>query len=402
MTAIGVPALPAGAALERSDPFPFRRLADAHPSHAAALREWRSRTHASVERLPTSVLLLLAERHAAALTVVDTVLADLAGRPSLGLAFYLGLRSELTFGTGDWGEASSSARAALRLAEAEGSPAMVAFAAACLARVEAGRGDEKACRAYVDLARATAPVDEGEIAMHAVEALALLLLGSGRPTDAVAVGSESGRQPSFRLTAEVVVEALVRAGQREAAARTIEGIAVDAERMGHAWARAAVRRCRGLVAPDHLAEAHFREALELHRAAGTPFEAARTELCLGEWLRRNRRPRDAAEVLRRALATFQRLGAVTWAERTRSELRASGDHRRGERRARTLCGGPDAALTPQEERVALAVAEGASNKEAAAALFVSARTVEFHLSSVYRKLGVSSRSQLARQFAQAS
>jgi len=120
-----------------------------------------------------------------------------------------------------------------------------------------------------------------------------------------------------------------------------------------------------------------------------PFERARTELCLGERLRRARRRAEAREPLRSALEAFERLGAAPWSERARVELSASGETAR--RRD------PYAAeqLTPQELQVALVVGRGATNKEAGAALFLSPKTIETHLGHVYRKLNVRSRTELA-------
>ena len=116
-------------------------------------------------------------------------------------------------------------------------------------------------------------------------------------------------------------------------------------------------------------------------------------LCYGEWLRRRRRRRDSREHLHGALETFERIGALPWAERARAELRASGERLR--RR------GPAAheQLTPQELQVSLAAAEGLTNKEIGARLFLSPKTVEFHLSRAYRKLDVNSRVELARLLA---
>jgi DNA-binding NarL/FixJ family response regulator len=119
-----------------------------------------------------------------------------------------------------------------------------------------------------------------------------------------------------------------------------------------------------------------------------PFERARTELCLGERLRRIRRRTAAREHLRKALEIFERLGAVPWIEHTRLELRATGE---------TIRRGTDSALhlTPQELQVALVVGRGASNHEAAAALFLSQKTIEYHLSNIYRKTNIRSRAELA-------
>jgi DNA-binding CsgD family transcriptional regulator len=120
------------------------------------------------------------------------------------------------------------------------------------------------------------------------------------------------------------------------------------------------------------------------------FDLARAQLLYGEHLRRERRRVDAPAALREALESFQRLGAEPWLERARTELRASGETaRKREHEA------PDR-LTPQELQVARRVVEEHSNKEVAAQLFLSPRTIDAHLRSVYSKLGISSRTQLAR------
>ena len=115
-----------------------------------------------------------------------------------------------------------------------------------------------------------------------------------------------------------------------------------------------------------------------------PFELARTRLAYGAKLRRARRAGDARRQLHEALARFEELGAVPWAEQAREELRASGGRRRARRQD----------LTPAELRVARVIARGATNREAAAELFVSPKTVDFHLRQAYRKLGVRNRTEL--------
>jgi DNA-binding CsgD family transcriptional regulator len=126
------------------------------------------------------------------------------------------------------------------------------------------------------------------------------------------------------------------------------------------------------VAPP--ARRHFIQALAWHEEAGEPFEEARTHLCFGERLRRGGRRKDAREHLRAALAVFEQLDAAPWAWRTRSELRAS-----GETVSHRTTGVADQ-LTPQEFQIALQVADGKTNREVGAALFLSPKTVEFHLS----------------------
>jgi DNA-binding CsgD family transcriptional regulator len=134
----------------------------------------------------------------------------------------------------------------------------------------------------------------------------------------------------------------------------------------------------------------FAEAMRLQEAF--PFERARTQLRLGERLRRERRLVDARVPLRSALAAFERLGATPWADKARAELAAAG--------ARRAHPGPAAPLelTPQEFRIARLVAEGATNREVAAQLFLSPKTVGYHLGKIYARLGIRSRAELVRLF----
>jgi len=151
-----------------------------------------------------------------------------------------------------------------------------------------------------------------------------------------------------------------------------------------------VARCRGIVAGDNDFAAHFRYALERHDADPFPFERARTELCFGERLRRAGERTAAQEQLSSAATTFAALGAAPWLERASDELRASG------RRLRRRESDRDQ-LTPREAQIAGQVAEGKSNREVAEALYLTPKTVEFHLTRVYRKLGVRSRTELVRK-----
>lgn len=138
-------------------------------------------------------------------------------------------------------------------------------------------------------------------------------------------------------------------------------------------------------------ERAFDHALECHDNDPSALERARTALCFGERLRRAGRRTSAREHLRDALDAFQLAGSLPWAERARNELAASGEHPRS--RGATTTG----ALTPQELQIALLVAEGLSNRDLATRLFLSVKTVEFHLTRIYRKLGVHSRSELVRR-----
>src|SRR5205814_2081756 len=134
-------------------------------------------------------------------------------------------------------------------------------------------------------------------------------------------------------------------------------------------------RSRALLGSGNEAESDFREALSTHSAIDRPLEQARTALLWGEYLRRERRRVDAREPLRTALDAFDRLGAVLWAERARSELRATGETAR-KREPSSL-----EQMTRQELQVVRAVGQGITNREVAAQLFISPRTVDHHLRS---------------------
>ncbi|WP_193314933.1 helix-turn-helix transcriptional regulator, partial [Georgenia thermotolerans] len=147
---------------------------------------------------------------------------------------------------------------------------------------------------------------------------------------------------------------------------------------------------RALLAEGADAERHFRAALAHHERSPRLVARARTQLAYGEHLRRARRRVDAREQLRAALATFEEVQARPWAERAAQELRASGET------ARRRDEPADAALTPQELQVVGLVRQGLSNREVAAQLFLSPRTIDFHLRNVFAKTGVTSRTQLAQ------
>jgi DNA-binding CsgD family transcriptional regulator len=181
----------------------------------------------------------------------------------------------------------------------------------------------------------------------------------------------------------------VRAGRTTEARDALAHFERQARATGRTWTFAAAARCRGLVADADDFEAEFDDALAWHERTPTPFELARTELCYGERLRRSRGTTEARKRLRSALATFERLGAAPWADRAKVELAATGERRR--RRGQATHREP----TPQEMQVAAIVARGATNREASAALFLSPKTIEAHLSRIYRKLGIRSRTELA-------
>lgn len=189
-----------------------------------------------------------------------------------------------------------------------------------------------------------------------------------------------------------LIEALVRTGQLAEAAQRHAQVHPLLVGMADPLATALDERAAALVTCGEEAESHYRQALAAHALAGDAFEQGRTELLLGEHLRRSRRRSEARAHLQRAVHAFDALGARPWAERASQELRAAGG-----RAARPVDAHPElSALTAQERAVARAVADGMTNREVAEALFLSPRTVEYHLGNVYRKLGVHGRGALAR------
>ena len=269
-----------------------------------------------------------------------------------------------------------------------------------LAWQEGLRGEEERCRPRAEEAIAATR----ELGLRLYEQLAwlglgLLEAGFGRWEEAIAPLREVNRElpgrdryvaglaPPLELAA-----ALARAG-RGAEAEPLLAAFAGSELAAVPLQAALAARCRGLLADGDGFEAEFALALERHGEAGYPFEQARTQLAFGERLRRAGRRIDARRQLRDALASFERLGAAPLAARAREELTAS-----GETQIRRDAESRDE-LTPRELQVALQVADGKPNKEVAAALFLSPKTIEYHLKHVYRKLGIHSRGELIRIFA---
>ena len=156
------------------------------------------------------------------------------------------------------------------------------------------------------------------------------------------------------------------------------------------WATAIEDRSRALLSDGPTAESLYRDAIDRLESTALRFDLARTHLVYGEWLRRERRHVDAREQLRVAHGFFTQFGMEGFAERARIELRATGEHAR----KRAVETSND--LTPQEAEISRLVAQGKTNVEIAAQLFISPSTVEYHLRKVFRKLDVKSRTQLAR------
>ena len=185
------------------------------------------------------------------------------------------------------------------------------------------------------------------------------------------------------------IESQLRAGRRDDAKPTLDAFERLATRTGRPWALATAARYRAVVSAPADVDDNFTAAERLLENVPSPFERGRTQLCWGERLRRDGRRLDARRHLAEALERFDELGAAPWAERAERELRSSGA------RARRREPGPSTALTATESQIADHVSQGKTNKEVAASLFLSPKTVEFHLGHIYRKLGIRSRTQLA-------
>src|SRR4051794_10668880 len=304
--------------------------------------------------------------------------------------------------TDQWPAAEASFDEAIRLARETGQRTELAAALAGLAWLEARQGREASCREHVAEASAMcAELGMGTYAIWTIEALGHLELALGRP--AAAIEHYRAQQAALRERgiADVdlspvpeLVDAHLRVGEAGTAGSLVGEFIDQAEEKGQPWALARAARCRGMVAEPAEMDGWFDEALRHHANTPDAFEEGMTRLAYGARLRRARKRVRAREELRAAVEVFERLGAVTWADQAGAELAATGETAR-RRDVSTLDD-----LTPQELQIARLLAEGRTTREAAAAIFLSPKTIEYHLRHVYQKLGISSRDQLARSLTQ--
>lgn len=344
-----------------------------------------------------------AGEHSAASRLVDSlVMSRRITGASFELAFALSARAHLYFRTGHWTAARADAEESVELARAANRPTTLARSLFVLARIEAGLGDTELA---VEHARGSYELGErfglGSLSWQASAAMGFALLGDGRPTEAVEwlertqdfTRASHVSLLATNMSAPDLVEAYLHCGKKPAAARVVDELALarpgEQGPVGHAL----FLRCRALVGGTD-AVGDFEAALELLTDVRSPFEEARTRLCLGERVRRDRDVGVARVHLVAAAEAFARLGASDWEHRARREAAAC---TRGRSSARS--GTRVDSLTPQEYGVAIEVANGATSREAGATLFLSPRTVEYHLGKIYRKLGLRSRSDLVRRIA---
>jgi DNA-binding CsgD family transcriptional regulator len=295
-----------------------------------------------------------------------------------------------------WTAAAAGYHEAIGLARDTGYGTDLAATLAGLAWLEARQGKEPECRAHAaEAAALAAHVGVGTHRIWVLAALADLELGLGHLDTALdhlrdqqAALDSLGIDDVDLSPAPELVEILVRLGDRGTAATIAATYSAQANAKGLPWPRARAARCDGLLGSDDEIDARFGEALALHERTSDVFERARSQLIYGARLRRARRRVRAREELRAALDTFDRVGATPWIRQATAELAATGETAR-QRDVSTLD-----QLTPQELQVALLLSQGQTTRAAAAQLFLSPKTVEYHLRHVYQKLGIGSRAEL--------
>ena len=298
--------------------------------------------------------------------------------------------------TDRWAEAQAIFHESINLARETGQHTELAASLARLGWLEARQGRSEESRLHATEAlELSRQLGLGLCEVWAIAALGDLDLGLGLPALAVAHFEE--QQEVLRAhdirdvdlsPAPELVELYLRLGRADEAAEAAATFERDATAKAQPWALARAARCRGLLAKDNELDDQFHASLALHDSTPDIFEAGRTRLAYGSRLRRARRRVQAREQLRRAIDVFDRLGADPWSALARAELAATGETAR--RRDSTTLD----ELTPQELQVALQIAEGRTTRETAAALFLSPKTIEYHLGNIYRKLGIGSRSEL--------
>ncbi|HYY74069.1 MAG TPA: LuxR C-terminal-related transcriptional regulator, partial [Solirubrobacterales bacterium] len=292
---------------------------------------------------------------------------------------------------GELAEAASLVQEAQTVSEATGSN-LAPYGALGLAAWQ-GREDEARGLIEATMSEVVAR-GEGMGVTVAYWASALLSNGLGRYEEALAAAREAARYqqgltaPNWGLIE--LIEAAARSGSTELAAGAVERLSETTRASGTDWALGVEARSRALLSGASAAECLYREAIERLDRTRIRVDLARARLLYGEWLRRENRRTDAREQLRAAHDAFSRIGAEGFAKRARRELLATGETVR-KRTDRTRV-----QLTAQEAQIARLASEGHTNPEIGAELFLSPRTVEWHLRKVFAKLAISSRRELRR------
>ncbi|MEJ8640557.1 helix-turn-helix transcriptional regulator [Streptomyces sp. MS1.HAVA.3] len=312
---------------------------------------------------------------------------------------YLTVLADTQLRTGCWDEAYALASEGAALAAEIGQPVLQAYAISTMARIEAAQGRAEECTEHARQFRGLVEGRGAELVSPYIEAaLGLLDLGIGKNSEAAArlndlqqrVTASGLREPTVLQHQPDLIEACLAAGDPSGAQAALGELMGQAQQAPSAWGHAVSARCRGLVDAD---EDAYAEALRHHEKLPDPFAKARTELAYGRFLRRKRKRGAARRPLTAARQVFERLRADPWTALAERELRAAG-YETPARRSRE-----PVALTERETQVAVLVIKGYTNREVAAALFLSDKTVEYHLNRIYTKLSIRSRVELANRLA---
>jgi DNA-binding CsgD family transcriptional regulator len=337
-----------------------------------------------------SVLLMVMGEDRGFATLIDRAISLARARGELGLlAEALTTRSIQLAMVQRFDQAARDASESLQFAGELGYTNVAARARSVLAYAAAIRGSDEEVHRYSDEVREVAAAHGlSRLIASSLYALAMLDLGRGRWADALGRFQLIADPFRANLALPDTVEAAVRAGELDTARELLSVFEARAGGSPQSWIQARLESCRAMLTEGDDATARFEKALRFGRDE-RPFDHARIQLLYGEHLRRQHRRTEARVQLRAAVEGFERLRAEPWAERARAELRATGETAR-KRDLSTID-----QLTPQELQIAGLVAEGLTNKEVAAQLFLSHRTIDYHLRHVFVKLGITSRMQLA-------
>jgi DNA-binding CsgD family transcriptional regulator len=303
----------------------------------------------------------------------------------------LNMRAAVHALAGDFRGAGSLAAEAQSVSEATGS-SMAPYAALGLAAIQ---GREAETAALVQAATKDAERrGEGQALTFCHWATAILCNSLGRYDEALAAAHQGSDDLSIAFmyvgwSLVELIEAAARSGQPDRAAGALRRLAEHARACGTDWALGIEARSRALVSRGDAAERRHREAIERLGRTPAALDLARAQLLYGEWLRRQRRRREARDQLRAACQAFDSFGAAAFASRASCELKATGEH------ARKPALETREPLTAQEALIARLAGDGASNRQIAGQLFISPATVAYHLRKVFTKLGVGSRHELA-------
>ncbi len=389
------------------------RLADDYVASAPAIRAALAGLRERAEEDHSARLMTAADEHGAmlhllgvngALAVLDDVALDVATRSWVEfgrrtrtlttLPIALDLRSVCDVFGGRFRAAESAMREADDILSFTGARGHIGESGVGRLLLEAYRGNEPATRAIAKR-RSDDALERGSGADldHSHLALAVVGIGTGRYAEALDHCREIEAHDSVAISMlgfPLLVEAAVRCDDLATANAAHERFCERATASATDWALGLVASTHALLATGEDAEAYYVEALDRLAVTGAAIDLGRVQLLYGEWLRRARRRRDARVPLRTALDFFERIGAGAFAERTRRELAATGEH------SRPRSDVTRDMLTAQEAQITQLVAEGKTNPQIASQLYISKSTVEYHLRKIYRKLGVTTRTQLAR------